>query len=172
MQSEKLFWWFWLGGLALLAAMALKNPSLATGVAPGGILDHQAASSAAMVNAIQQAWADKGVLMLARISMAIDLVFIGIYTRGALAGGLIFRSHDNAILNRLGTLIAVAAVLFCIADYSETISEFIELMTFRGSDTLSAIHSTAQPIKSVSFLVTLVGLLTALALRRMASRGA
>lgn len=172
MRSEKLFMWFWLGGLVLLAAMALKNPSLATAAAPGGILDHQAASNAVAVDAIQQAWADKGVLLLARISMVIDLIFIGIYTRGALGGGLIFRSYNNAVLSRLGTLIAIAAVIFGLADYSETISEFIEIMQFRGSDTLSMIHSTAQPIKSVSFIVTVVGLLTALALRRMASRAA
>lgn len=172
MRSEKAFWWFWLGGIALLAAMALKNPSLATAIAPNGIVDHQAASTAAAVDAIQQAWADKGVLTLARISMVIDLIFIGIYTRGALGGGLIFRSYNNAILRRLGTLIAIAAVIFGLADYSETISQFVEIMQFRGSDILSTIHSTAQPIKSVSFIVTLVGLLTALVLRRMASRTA
>lgn len=171
-SDERTFWRFWLGGLAMLALMALKNPALSTPFSPGGILDHQAASSAVAVDAIQHAWASQGMLTLARISMVIDLIFIAVYTRGALAGGLFFRSNENALLRRLGLLIVIAAILFCIADYTETISEFVEVMTFRGNDILALIHSTAQPIKSVTFLVTLTGLLTALVIRRMASRAA
>lgn len=170
MKLEKTFWWYWLGGLGLLALMGAANLLLGTPVAPAGILDHQAASNAAMVDAIQHSWADKGVLWLARVSMAIDLLFIGVYTRGAVAGAQMFRTHPNMPLRRLGTLLLIASVLFCVGDYTETISQFIEAVTFRGSDLLASIHSTARPIKHVAFLVTLVGLPTALVLRRMAAK--
>ena len=170
MATEKTFWWYWLGGLGLLALMGATNPMLGTPVAPDGILDHQAASTAAMVDAIQQSWADRGVMPLARISMAIDLLFIGVYTRGAVAGAQIFRGNHNVLIRRLGALILAAAAVFCIGDYTETISQFVEAMTFRGSDLLSAIHSTARPIKHVAFLVTLVGLPTALILRRITAK--
>ncbi|MBK6706107.1 MAG: hypothetical protein IPG54_00910 [Sphingomonadales bacterium] len=80
------FWRWWLSGLMLFALMIALNPSISNNVAPMGISDHQAAATAARVNAIQAAWQTDGVLWLARLSMAIDLVFIGVYSRGCMAG--------------------------------------------------------------------------------------
>ena len=162
-SSERSFWTYWLGGLLLFALMVVLNQFLV----PVGIVEHQLASDAAAVDAIQRGWADNGMLALARFSMVIDLIFIGVYSRGAYIGGIIFRGTASALLRRLGALIVIAAILFCVTDYAETICQVIEAMTFRGSDLLASIHSTVQPVKSIAFLVTVIGLLTALVLRRM-----
>jgi hypothetical protein len=76
------------------------------------------------------------------------------------------------MLRRLGWVIAVAAILLGIADYAETICQFVQAMTLKGSDTLAGIAATAQPIKSTAFLTTFIGLLAALLLRRIARRTA
>ena len=82
------------------------------------------------------------------------------------------RREASPVLKRLGTVIMIAAALYPLLDYAETICQFIQVMTFKGSDTLAHIAATVRPVKSVDFLVTLIGLLTALALRRMARRNA
>lgn len=169
---EKIFPRWWLAGIGLFVLMVILNYWLMMPSSPMGISNHQEAATAVQVDAIQQGWADAGVLWLAQVSMAIDLVFIGVYTRGALAGGNIFRQSSHGLLRPLGVIIALAAILFGITDYVETISQFIEAISFKGSDTLSAIHSGVRPTKSVAFLVTFVGLLAALVIRRMTRRAA
>jgi hypothetical protein len=67
-------------------------------------------------------------------------------------------------------LIMVAALLFCVTDYAETISQFVQAMQYKGSDLLAGIAATARPIKSLAWVITFVGLLAALLLRRMAAR--
>lgn len=168
--NERAFWRFWLGGLLLLAVMIAINPSISNGVAPMGISDHQSAGSAARIDAIQQAWQADGVLWLARLSMAIDLVFIGVYSWGAWRGGKVMRGAGGAGLRRLGTVIMVAALLFCVTDYAETISQFIQAIRFAGSDPLAGLAATVLPVKNVAFLVTFLGLLAALVLRRTTRR--
>lgn len=169
---EKRFWRFWLGGLLLLAIMVAMNPWFANAVSPWGIRDHQSAATAMRVDAIQSAWQAAGVMGLARIGMAIDLVYIGMYSFGAYCGGRLFAGSQRPVLQRLGWIIIAAAVIVGIADYAETICEFIQAMTFKGSDRLANIAATAQPIKSTAFLTSFVGLLVALFLRRMARRPA
>ncbi|MFD1766323.1 hypothetical protein ACFSAG_05650 [Sphingorhabdus buctiana] len=170
--QEKAFWRFWLSGLMLFALMIALNPSISNGAAPMGISDHQAAATAARVNEIQAAWQSYGVLWLARLSMAIDLLFIGIYSWGAWQGGKMIRASTSPGLARLGLAIMAAAALFCVTDYMETTSQFIQVMRFEGSDVLAGLAATVRPVKTVAFLVTFAGLLAALLLRRMARRSA
>jgi hypothetical protein len=165
MQSEKSFWRYWLGGLLLLAFMAALNPLLANAVAPWAILDHQTAGSAARVDAIQFAWARDGVLNLARFSMAVDLLFIPVYSWGAYCGGRMMRAEANPKLVRVGGLIMVAAALYPLLDYTETISQFIQVMQFKGSDSLASIAAAVKPVKSVVFLITMFGILASLFVR-------
>lgn len=169
---ERGFWRFWLAGLMLFAIMIALNPSITNSVAPMGISDHQSAGTAARIDAIQSAWQADGVLWLARLSMAIDLLFIGIYSWGAWLGGKLMCAEKAPGLARLGLAIMVAAALFCLTDYAETVSQFIQVMQFKGSDTLAALAASVRPVKTVAFLVTFVGLLAALLLRRMARRSA
>jgi hypothetical protein len=150
----------------LLAMMIAMNPWLANPVAPWAILDHQMAGTAVRVNAIQNSWAAAGQLNLARISMAIDLIFIAVYSWGAYCGGRMMRARGTPTLRRLGTIIIVAACADCLLDYTETICQFIQVMTFKGSDNLAGIAATVRPFKSASFLTTFVGLLVALWIRR------
>lgn len=171
-SEERGFWRYWLGGLLLFAAMVVMNPSLSNSVATMGISDHQAAATAARVNAIQSSWQADGVLWLARLSMAIDLIFIGVYGWGAWLGGKVMRAEAGQGLRNLGLAIMAAAALFCLTDYIETISQFIQIMRFEGSDALAGLAATVRPVKMVAFLVTFIGLLAALLLRRMARRSA
>lgn len=170
--TEKGFWRYWLAGLLLFAVMIVLNPSISNSVAPMGISDHQAAATAARVDAIQSAWQADGVLWLARISMAIDLIFIGVYSWGAWLGGKTMRGESAPGLSRIGLIVMIAALLFCVADYIETISQFIQLMRYQGSDALAGLAATVRPVKMIAFFVTFIGLLAALLLRRMARRSA
>jgi hypothetical protein len=172
MKNERQFWRYWLGGLLLLAIMAVMNVFLSLPSSLLGIIDHQTAGAGARVDDIQLGWKTGGVLTLAKISIALDLVFIAVYSWGAYLGGRVMRQEASPMLRRLGALIMIAAALYPILDYTETICQFIQVMTFKGSDVLAGIAATVRPFKSVDFLVTLIGLLTALALRRMARRKA
>ncbi len=164
---EKRFWRYWLFGLLLLAAMIAMNPALANNVAPLGIADHQSAGTAARIDAIQRQWQADGLLLLARASMAIDLLFIAVYSWGAWNGGRMMRQATAPGIRRIGLLVMIAAVLFLVTDYAETIAQFIQLLQMAGNDRLAALAATAQPIKSFAWIVTFVGLLVALALRRI-----
>ncbi len=171
-NREKNFWRYWLGGLALLALMIVMNNWLTNDISPWGIRDHQSAGTALRIDAIQIAWASAGMLDFARWSIAIDLVYIGIYSFGAYCGGKLFTGEAHSGLRRLGWLIIIAAIILAIADYLETICQFIQALQFRGSDLLSHIAATAQPVKSLAFLTTFFGVSTGLVLRRFVHRRA
>jgi hypothetical protein len=171
-RLEQHFWRFWLGGLLLLAIMIAMNPWFTNDVSPWGIRDHQAAGTALRVDAIQAAWAAAGVMDLARFGIALDLIYIGVYSYGAYCGGRLFAQSVRPPLRRLGWIIVVAAVIVAIADYVETLCQFVQAIRFQGSDPLAAIAAAAQPIKSTAFLTSFIGLLAALMLRRMARRAA
>lgn len=169
---EKRFWRYWLGGLLILAIMIAINPWFSNEVSPWGIRDHQSAGTALRIDAIQAAWQAAGVMNLARFGIALDLVYIGVYSFGAYCGGRLFAQSEKLSLRRLGWVIVAAALILCVADYVETLSQFVQAMTFKGSDLLAGIAATAQPIKSTAFLTSFFGLLAALLLRRMARRSA
>lgn len=167
---EKNFWRYWLFGLLLFAAMIALNPMLSNGNVPKGISDHQTAGTAAKIDAIQNAWQAAGVLLIARASMAIDLLFIGVYGWGAWNGGKMMRGETSPSVRRIGGLVMAAALLFLITDYTETLCQFVQVIQMKGSDALAATAAAVQPIKSLAWIVTFVGLLVALLLRRMARR--
>lgn len=169
---ERRFWRYWLGGLLILAVMIAMNPWFSNDVSPWGIRDHQSAATAIRVDAIQAAWQAAGVMNLARLGIAIDLIYIGVYSFGAYCGGRLFAQSARAHIRRLGWVVIAAALIVGVADYAETICQFVQALTFKGNDVLAGIAATAQPIKSAAFLVSFFGLLAALFLRRMASRTA
>lgn len=171
-RLERNFWRYWLAGLLMLAAMIAMNPWFVNEISPWGIRDHQSADTAARVDAIQNAWRAGGVLGLARLGIAIDLIYIAVYSFGAYCGGRLFGQAETPALRRLGWIIVAAAIIVGVADYAETICQFIQIMTFNGSDVLAGIAATAQPIKSVAFLISFFGILVALFIRRMTRRAA
>ena len=101
-KLERNFWRYWLGGLLILAIMIAMNPWFSNEVSPWGIRDHQSAGTAVRVDAIQAAWQAAGVMDIARIGIAIDLVYIGIYSFGAYCGGRLFAASTRPSLRRLG----------------------------------------------------------------------
>ena len=171
-KLERNFWRFWLGGLLILAAMIAMNPWFVTEVSAWGIRNHQSAGTAARIDAIQAAWQAVGVMELARFGIALDLLYIGVYSFGAYCGGRLFTHSPQPYLRRLGWVIVGAAVVVAVADYAETICQFIQAITFKGNDVLAGIAATAQPIKSTAFLTSFFGLLAALTVRRMTRRAA
>ena len=169
---EKQFWRYWLFGLLLFAAMIALNPTLSTSVSPMGISDHQTAGTAAKIDAIQRAWQAAGVLLIARASMMIDLLFIGVYSWGAWNGGKFMRRDASPNVRRIGGLVMGASLVFLVTDYVETFCQFIQVMQFKGNNALANVAATVQPVKTLAWIVTFVGLLAALLLRRMARRSA
>ena len=171
MTLERAFWIFWLGGLVLFALLAIPHGPLAIPEVPGGIFDHQVAGTAAEAGRIQRAWASAGVYENARWGMISDLAFIGVYGIGALLGGLLFRRERDA-LGKLGLIIAFAAVVFLVTDYTETIAQLIQLLRGEGDDRLAGLAATVQPVKTVAWIVSAVGLFVAIFLRRRKRSGA
>ena len=167
---ERRFWRFWLAGLLLLAVQIVMNVWLMIDISPLGISDHQAAGSAARVDAIQFGWIAAGVMKLAVISMAVDLLYIGVYGWGAFAGGRMFAVSKMPALARLGKITMIATIGYCLADYAETICQFAQAAATGGNDALAWVAATARPIKSVLFLVTFFAILLTLAVRRRKRR--
>ena len=168
MATLRSFLAWWIGGLIVFAIALWLHAPLAIDAVPGGIAAHQSATSGDEVNAIQTAWANAGLLPTARLAMSSDLVFITIYSFGALLGGLYFRKAGARVLSLGGALIVVAAILFAMCDYGETISELVQLLRMRGSDELAWLASTLRPIKMAAWLATFFGLLGLLVIRRFA----
>lgn len=150
---------FWLFGIALLLIMIFGNLLLITDASPRAISDHQSAGTAIRIDEIQWAWQTAEVIVYAKISMLIDLIFIGIYSLGALCGGILLRYDERTFIKRIGALVIAAAIIFCVTDYLETIAQVIQLFTMQGSDRLAAAAAAVGPAKSIAFLITLLGLI-------------
>lgn len=150
---------FWLFGIVLLLMMILGNLLLITDVSPQAIGDHQSAGSAARINEIQWAWEEAGLIIYAKISMIMDLLFIGIYSLGSLCGGILLRYDERAFVRRIGALVIAATIIFFVTDYLETILQVIQLFSFQGSDSFASTAAAVGPAKIIAFLTTLLGLL-------------
>ena len=166
-RIEQRFISLWVAGLALFALAIWLSLPLRIDAVPGGILDHQAAGSAAEVNRIQQAWEGAGLAERAQMAMFGDLVFIVVYGMGAWYGGLAFAQESRPKLRRLGWLLVGAAALFLATDLLETIAQLVQLLGLRGSDGLATLAATVQPVKMVAWLVTFFGVIAGLAVRQI-----
>ena len=161
----------WLIGLAMFGVLIML--SFVRGEASEyTILDHQAAGTAAVVDTIQADWRANGLRQLAIFSMVGDLIFIGFYGCGAFIAGRGFSRIGNGGLRATGVIIAVAAVIFLVTDYVETTLQLIQLLREQGSDWMAGIAATVRPIKVVAWIITFVGILIALAIRRFSARDA
>lgn len=158
-----LFWGLFALGWALFAFLVATNGMMATETSPRGILDHQVAGTAAKVDAIQAAWAHAGHLEFARMSMATDLVFIGVLTTAGLIGGAqIAGAANGALVRLLGWITAGAFLVYGLADYLETIPQLVQAMS-RGSDSLAQLAATANRPKVIGFLLGHLALAAGLA---------
>ncbi len=157
------FWILWGGGMALFLYLVASSGALETVAAPGGILDHQGAVTAERVDAIQQSWADAGVLEIARWSMITDLVFITLYMSGGIMGGrLIWQQAESPTLKKVGLLCVLAYFLFGLTDYVETISQLVQLVREQGSDLLAGTAALAQPVKILAWITGTIAMIVAL----------
>lgn len=172
MNLRRAFLGFWAGGLAIFAlAIALGMPLVMSEV-PGGILDHQAAGSAAEIDRIHATWRSAGLFDQALAAMAVDLVFIGIYGIGCILGGLYFRQVGGRWFTRLGTIAAMAGGIFLLTDYAETIAQIMQLMLDEGDDRLAGLAAAVRPWKIASWVAATLAIIAALLGEWRASRSA
>ena len=163
-RRTALFWWT--GGLIAFAiVVAISLPLAVDGVA-GGITDHQGAATAERVDAIHEAWRAAGVLDLARWAMIGDLIFIAIYSAGAILAGLYYRSVARPVVRTLGNVALIAGALFLITDMTETVLQLYQLITMRGNDGLAMTAALCGPPKIASFIVSAIAVLAALIVDR------
>lgn len=161
--KPKLKWW--LLGLGVFAVVILLGIVLRQS-SDFGIVDHQVAATAERVNEIQANWRSSGVRGLAILAMAGDLVFIGIYSYGAWMAGRSLTVGQSGLVRALGSLVVVAALVFCVTDYAETVLQFVQLVSEQGSDAMAGVAATVQPWKVAAWLFTFFGVLAALVVRR------
>lgn len=165
-MQEKVSVKLWLISLLIFLGVMVASGSIEQGGGTFSILDHQAAGTAEQVNKIQTQWKEAGVRGLAIIAVLCDLGWIWIYALGAFLAGRGFATKRKGLLKGLGSIIFIAAVIFGLADYTETILQFIQLIQDEGSDQLAGIAAFAQPIKISAFIVAFIGIVAALILDR------
>ncbi|WP_324827170.1 hypothetical protein [Qipengyuania zhejiangensis] len=166
MTLQRAFLWAWIGGLVLFAVViAISMPLVLTAV-PNGIMDHQAAGTAAEVNRIQAAWSSAGLIDHAAIAMAGDLLFIGVYGAGCVMGGIWLRQHHDRRVRLLGTTALIAGITFLVTDYAETISQIVQLVRFSGDDTLAGVAAKVRPIKVAAWIAATLAIALALLIGR------
>jgi len=164
--NQRNFWRYWLGGLLLFAILIALAAELKIAEVPGGLAAHQSASSAAAVDRIQMAWQEAGVINIARLVMAIDFLFVTVYSAGAFIGGLLFmRSGPGQLqspkLRKLGGLIAFAAAVFFVTDNTENAAQTIQLIRMQGDDRLASLAAFLGPIKGVALITSFIGIIAA-----------
>ncbi|MXP46394.1 hypothetical protein GRI43_03170 [Altererythrobacter luteolus] len=173
MKHSKLrtaFLTLWGLGLVLFGVTIILGLPLAVSAVPGGILDHQAAGTAAEVDRIQHEWRLAALWNRAALAMMSDLVFIGIYGIGSVLGGLYFFRSGRGAVRLIGGAVLLAGGIFLATDYIETISQFSQLMRFEGDDAKAALAATVRPVKVAAWIATFAGILAALAIRRFQRR--
>ena len=163
--GPKLRWWLW-GLVAFAVVIALSAAITAPESVTLGISEHQAAGTAARVDEIQAQWAAGGVRTVAIISMIGDLIFIGIYGWGSWLAGRSFMAMGGA-LRLAGAVIALAALVFVVTDYTETLLQLVQMLRNEGSDAMAGIAAAVLPVKIIAWLVTFGGMLLTLGLARL-----
>jgi hypothetical protein len=161
----------WLIGLGIFGLFLLLR--VFTGDASQyGIVDHQAAGSAAVVDTIQADWRANGIRTVMIMGMIADFIFIAFYGWGGYVAGRGFYRSGAGVIRIIGAVIAAAAIVFLVTDYIETVLQFIQLLRDAGSDWMAATAAIMQPIKQVAFIVVLLAIILALAVRRFSQSDA
>ena len=161
-------WWLW-GLLAFAVVIAMSLAITAPEAVTWGIGEHQAAGTAWRVDEIQTQWREGGVRGVAIAAMLGDLVFIGIYGWGSWLAGRSFLAMTG-LVRVLGLIVAIAAIVFVLCDYTETVLQLIQLVRDRGSDAMAGIAATVRPLKVMAWLATFFGIIAALLIRTFAGR--
>lgn len=159
----------WLIGLVVFLAVIAVTNMVEQGDVTLGIIDHQAAGSAARVDEIQTQWRDNGVRSLAIIAVIADLAWIWIYALGSFLAGRGFANQRQGALRAIGLVVCASAIVFGVTDYTETTLQFIQLLGDKGDDTMAGIAATVQPVKIAAFIVSFIGIVVALVLDRFRS---
>lgn len=170
MISRRRFLMFWIGGLvAFVIALSLHLP-LTIEAVPEGIVDHQTATTAARVDAIQQAWAEAGVYRDAYTAMLSDFGFILLYGIGSLLGGLYFLRTGQGTLRWIGWALTASAVVFLASDLTETTMQIQQLAAGEGDDAKAHLAAAMHYPKLISWIACFILPLNGLIIERSQHR--
>lgn len=156
---------WWLYGLVAFAVVIATGSILLTG-SPFGITDHQAAATAERVNEIHASWREGGVRNIAIAAMIGDLIFIGIYSWGSYRAGRSIAEAASGTSRLIGTAVWIAAIVFLVTDYLETVLQVIQLTREQGVDWMAQTAATVRQPKIIAWIVTFLGVIAALLIRR------
>jgi hypothetical protein len=169
-MNEKISVKTWLISLAVFAVVIFLSSRVNQGDVTFDIFAHQAAGTAERVDEIQTQWREGGVRTNAIVAVIGDLAWIWVYALGSFLAGREFVLKRRGIVRTMGLTICAAAVVFGVTDYTETISQFIQLVQDTGDDTLAGIAAFMQPIKITAFMVAFFGVIIALVVDRFAPK--
>ena len=160
-RVELKLWLIGLGAFAVVIAMSayLRANSI-------GIVEHQLAGTAERVNEIQAQWRADGMRGWAMVSMAADLIFIGVYGIGAWIAGRSIAASGGGLLRVIGWVAAIAGAVFLVTDYAETILQMIQLVREAGSDGMARTAAAMQNPKTLAWLISFLGVLAGAIARR------
>jgi hypothetical protein len=167
----RLFWIFYLIGMAVFAYIAVTNTQMVTAASPGGILDHQSAATGARADQIHAAWKEKGTFGFAQLSMSLDLVFITFATLAGIVAGYLM-ARKGGLRGLFGWLLLGTWAVFGATDYIETTSQLVQVLQDRGSDDLAGLAAAVKPPKTLAFIAGTLMLWAGLVWTWLASRKA
>lgn len=153
-------------GVAMLGVLVWLAMPLAVPGAPGGLTEHQTAGSAAAIDRVQAAWRGAGVEGRAKAVMLLDLAFIAVFSRGAMAAGRHLRAGGQ---RWTGAMALAAGAVFLVTDGAETVAQTVMLWRFAGNDTLASIAAAMQRPKLAALAAALLAVPLGAAMRRFSN---
>lgn len=167
MAMSRAFWIAFGAAWAVFALMALGNQmAVVPGVAPGGILDHQVAGTAARVGAIQEAWRGGETWMGVQALFVLDFIFIPLAALAAVLGGVAMLKGG---LRALGLAALAGGVISAGTDLTETVAQAMQLWGAGPSDQLAGLAKSMSEPKMAAYVVANGAILAGLVLRRLKS---
>ncbi|MEO1044731.1 MAG: hypothetical protein AAFX04_04755 [Pseudomonadota bacterium] len=168
--TKRNFLIFWLSGWALFFLIGFVQPSELAGTSVIDMEQHRRAGTAMAVNSIHDQWRAEGVYSSAMLSLVIDLLFITAIAIGGILGGRLLQQHGAAAVRAIGLLAVIAHIVFALVDYTETLSQLVQMVQGQGSDMLAGIAAFARPIKMQVFLIGFAALILGHSASRILSR--
>jgi hypothetical protein len=159
---------FWLAvavAVGLFGVMAAGHGlTVVAGTVPNGILDHQAAQTAARVADIHLAWRREGGFLPAQLLLGVDFLFILTVGAAALIGG---RALIQARVLALGGLVLVAGLAAVGLDLGETGAQALQLWPDQPREDLASFAANCQPLKFQAYGVLILSCAAGLVLSRL-----
>lgn len=160
-MAQRIEWKLWLTGVLMLITLIVLGATV-MGDSQFSITDHQSAGTAERVNEIQTAWQSEGYFGMHIFGMFADLAFIIVYSFGAWRAGKGMNAQSRRFVSTLGWVVMICALTFFVTDMTETSLQLVQMLMEQGIDWMAATAAFAQPIKSVTFILSFFGVFVGL----------